>query len=187
MYTTGYMFERTIYTATWIALLILIGIGGWYAYKNLNNDFMYDSSNTGNDVIDVNFDDSAGEAVEQERSTENSDMNTSTVDTEVESSGESSDESQSNSSSEYSGLIQRLNGLIDDDIYMKVGSRGTRVGTVQEFLNIFLDTTTPVDNDFGPGTKKNVAQFQEQVGIEADGLPGPDTYRAMIKWLNTHS
>jgi peptidoglycan hydrolase-like protein with peptidoglycan-binding domain len=84
----------------------------------------------------------------------------------------------------HASLIADLEELISDEIYMKVGSRGTRVGTVQEFLNVFNDTTGGIDNDFGNGTKSKVIAFQKEVGITADGAPGPNTYLAMITWLN---
>src|SRR3989338_7574411 len=42
-------------------------------------------------------------------------------------------------------LIAELQKLITDKIYMRVGSKGTRVGTVQKFLNIFENKTLPVD------------------------------------------
>ena len=72
---------------------------------------------------------------------------------------------------------------IDDNINMKEGSRGTRVGTVQEFLNRYLDTETTVDNGYGPGTLSRVKTFQQAEGLSADGLAGPNTYQAMIDIL----
>lgn len=87
---------------------------------------------------------------------------------------------------QYASLIAELQKLITDEIYMKVGSRGTRVGTVQKFLNVFegKDIEAGVDNDFGNGTKTRVVAFQKVAKITADGQPGPGTYQAMIDWLN---
>jgi hypothetical protein len=82
-------------------------------------------------------------------------------------------------------LIAELEKLIADTIYMKVGSRGTRVGTVQKFLNLYLDKDLTVDNDYGNGTKSRVAAFQKTEGLSADGQAGPVTYKAMIDWLET--
>lgn len=87
------------------------------------------------------------------------------------------------SSSEHASLIQALQKLVDDKIYMKVGSRGTRVGSVQEFLNIYHTKQVRVDNDYGAGTKTRVAEFQKAVGVTADGETGPQTYQKMIDWL----
>lgn len=87
-------------------------------------------------------------------------------------------------SGEYSDLIARLQKLITDNILMKEGSRGTRVGTVQEFLNVYNKTSGGLDNDYGAGTKAKVAAFQKAQGLTADGQAGPATYQKMIDWLN---
>jgi hypothetical protein len=84
---------------------------------------------------------------------------------------------------EYQDLADSLQKLVDDKVQMKVGSRGTRVGTVQKFLNVFTDKDSRIDNDFGPGTAANIKQFQSSMSITADGQPGPQTYQAMIDWL----
>ncbi len=80
-------------------------------------------------------------------------------------------------------LINELQKLVDQSVFMKVGSQGTRVGTVQNFLNLYNKTSTRVDNDYGPGMKTAVTNFQKAVGITADGETGPATYRKMIEWL----
>lgn len=86
-------------------------------------------------------------------------------------------------SSKYQTLIIELQKLVDDNIFMKVGSKGTRVGTVQEFLNIYNKTSNKVDNDYGAGLKTAVTDFQKDVGTTADGETGPATYKKMIEWL----
>lgn len=80
-------------------------------------------------------------------------------------------------------LINELQKLITDNIFMKEGSKGTRVGTVQKFLNLYNKTSTKVDNDYGPAMKTAVTAFQKAVGITADGETGPTTYKKMIDWL----
>lgn len=87
---------------------------------------------------------------------------------------------------EYSELIAKIEKLISDKIYMKNGSQGTRVGMIQEFLNIYSETDKKIDNDYGPGTTSSVKEFQQEEGLVADGQTGPDTYRAMIDWLNSN-
>ena len=66
---------------------------------------------------------------------------------------------------------------------MKKGSRGTRVGTVQEFLNIYNGTDSKIDNDFGATTENQIKAFQKSEGLTADGQAGPGTYKKMIEWL----
>lgn len=87
--------------------------------------------------------------------------------------------------SKYQTQINELQKLINDNIYMKKGSKGERVGTVQRFINIYNNTTSRVDNDYGPGLITAVTKFQKDQKITADGETGPNTYRKMIEWLNT--
>lgn len=90
----------------------------------------------------------------------------------------------STTNGQHSDLIARLQKLVTDNVLMKEGSRGTRVGTVQEFLNVYNKTSGGLDNDYGAGTKTKVAAFQKAQGLTADGQAGPATYQKMIDWLN---
>lgn len=83
----------------------------------------------------------------------------------------------------HQSLINDLQKLITDKVFMKVGSQGTRVGTVQTFLNIYNKTSKKVDNDFGAGTKADLIIFQKAEKITADGEAGPATFQKMIDWL----
>ncbi len=83
----------------------------------------------------------------------------------------------------YQTLINELQELVDDNIYMKLKSKGSRVGTLQEFLNLYNKTSNKIDNDFGASTKTALITFQKKVGITADGEAGPSTYKKMIEWL----
>jgi len=172
-----------MYTGLWVIILGIIGLGGWYAYKNLNHDFVYESDSfasvdESSGGVDIDFDDNAD--------VDTSDASGEESDDDEEDSVEESNETTDSSSTsvEYADLVAALDKLIDDNIAMKVGSRGTRVGTVQEFLNVFLEKQSTADNDFGPGTKARVIEFQKEIGITADGEPGPNTYKEMIDWLN---
>jgi len=89
--------------------------------------------------------------------------------------------------SKYQTLINDLQKLADDKVYMKIGSKGTRVGTVQTFLNIYFNTKKRIDNDYGKNMKTDVANFQKAVGLPADGEAGPATYLKMIDWLTKDS
>lgn len=83
----------------------------------------------------------------------------------------------------YQSLINDLQKLVTDKVFMKEGSQGTRVGTVQTFLNIYNKTSKKVDNDFGAGTKTDLINFQKAEKIVADGETGPGTFQKMIDWL----
>lgn len=79
-------------------------------------------------------------------------------------------------------LIGELEDLIADKVLMKKGSRGTRVGTVQKFLNEY-GIKVGVDNDYGDTTVNAVKKFQQEQKIGADGQAGEGTYKKMIEWL----
>ncbi len=83
----------------------------------------------------------------------------------------------------YQTLIDELQKLIDGKVVLKLKSRGSRVGTVQKFLNIYNDTTGSVDNDYGVTTVKLVTAFQKDAGLSASGEAGVDTFTKMIEWL----
>ncbi len=84
---------------------------------------------------------------------------------------------------ENQDLIDELQKLIDSNVSMKLKSAGPRVGTVQKFLNIYNDASAKVDNDYGAGTVKLVAEFQKAEGLTADGEAGASTFKKMIEWL----
>jgi murein L,D-transpeptidase YcbB/YkuD len=83
----------------------------------------------------------------------------------------------------YQELISELEKMVKDNVSLKLKSQGTRVGTVQKFLNIYNDTSNKVDNDYGASTKSAVAAFQKAEGLPADGEAGPTTFKKMIEWL----
>lgn len=65
-------------------------------------------------------------------------------------------------------------------ITVKYGSRGDAVRAVQRLLNVKYHTSLVVDGIFGSGTKSKVISFQSHVGIGADGVVGPTTWRYLI-------
>lgn len=88
-------------------------------------------------------------------------------------------------SKERQDLINELQKLINSNVFMKLKSNGTRVGTVQKFLNIYNNTSGGVDNDYGESTRKAIILFQKAEGLSADGEAGPNTFKKMIDWLKT--
>ncbi len=60
---------------------------------------------------------------------------------------------------------------------LRKGDNGPRVETLQRALNRALEPSPElsVDGDFGPATEGAVLRFQEQVGLNADGIVGPAT------------
>jgi peptidoglycan hydrolase-like protein with peptidoglycan-binding domain len=85
----------------------------------------------------------------------------------------------------YQTLINELQKLVDGNIYLKLKSQSPAVGTLQKFLNIYNNTSTKVDNDYGASTVTAIKNFQKAQGLTADGATGPSTYQKMISWLKT--
>ena len=56
---------------------------------------------------------------------------------------------------------------------LKVGSKGSEVKLLQEFLGIVADGI------FGKGTESAVKRFQTKQGVTADGIVGPITWDLM--------
>ena len=82
-------------------------------------------------------------------------------------------------------LINDLQKLVNGNIYLKKGSTGTQVGTVQKFLNIYNKTSNKIDNDYGNTTITLVKNFQKAQGLTADGNAGSGTFKKMISWLKS--
>lgn len=62
---------------------------------------------------------------------------------------------------------------------LSYGDQGEEVAQIQTALsNLGYDVT--VDGSFGPATANAVKQFQSAKGLEADGLIGASTYRALM-------
>ena len=73
-----------------------------------------------------------------------------------------------------------LYGKKEDGSLRCVGN-GTR--KIQEGLNL-CGADLDVDGEFGPKTEAAVIAFQEEHGLEADGIVGPDTWEALIDAVN---
>ena len=69
---------------------------------------------------------------------------------------------------------------ISDDEVLRVGKRGEAVEKLQEALNrLGYDVGTP-DGRYGEGTRRAVMVFQSKNKLKADGVAGPDTFRAIL-------
>ncbi len=82
-------------------------------------------------------------------------------------SSSSSSSSSSNVSSAYT------NG--ETDIYLRLGSSGKQVKTMQNRLIVLGYLTGEADGEFDYGTEAAVAAFQKRNGLDNDGVAGPTT------------
>lgn len=83
----------------------------------------------------------------------------------------------------YQTLIDELQKIYNDRVYMKKGSVGVKVGTIQKFINIYNKTDIKVDNDYGSILVTAISKFQKDQGLSVDGGVGPSTVLKMIEWL----
>lgn len=58
------------------------------------------------------------------------------------------------------------------------------VDWIQKSLNEITGAELQVDGDYGPATKKAVAEFQEEHGLKADGWAGVQTCAAIVEELS---
>ena len=66
---------------------------------------------------------------------------------------------------------------------LNVGSQGSDVSQLQEFINFATGSNLTVDGQYGPKTQAAVKQLQSQLGITADGIVGPQTTKALNDYM----
>ncbi|TDB52394.1 peptidoglycan-binding protein [Bacillus sp. CBEL-1] len=62
---------------------------------------------------------------------------------------------------------------------LKLGSKGDAVKALQQKLTSLGFNTNGVDGMFGSNTSAAVKKFQSANGLAADGIVGPNTYKAL--------
>lgn len=68
----------------------------------------------------------------------------------------------------------------------KISINQSQVARDQRALNILLDANLKVDGISGDLTKDAIKRFQEQNGLDKDGIIGPDTRKVLNKKLQEH-
>lgn len=76
-----------------------------------------------------------------------------------------------------SDVRKRLDSSVDGSL--REGSTGTKVKELQEALKAKGFNPGPIDSVFGSGTVQAVIAFQKFQGLKADGVVGPDTWKAL--------
>lgn len=74
------------------------------------------------------------------------------------------------------GTVVRVIGNAYTGRLLSEGTSGYNVAEVQRKLSVLGYYTGPVDGIFGPLTRQAVVAFQNDQGLDADGIVGPRTY-----------
>jgi len=167
-----------------IVVLFILGLLGYWAISTIQSGSEYQANQRLEELIKENNDlkiqvATLTDEVEALRPQEEQD----TEDNSDEPADQADKPVPTQTTYKYQSLINDLQKLVDGNILMKLKSTGTRVGTVQQFLNVYNKTSNKIDNDFGPSMEKAIIAFQKDQGISADGQVGPGTYNKMIDWL----
>ncbi len=168
-----------------ILLLALLGFGIYWAFSTIDNGIIYDKDL----VVDTNIDNKDSSQTDLVFDNTKPKIPTSQIENTVpekntpEPSVQGENETPKTLSADEQYLVSKLEGLINDKIQMKKNSHGTRVGTVQKFLNLYLEKQVKVDNQYGSTTIARVKEFQQKEGLSADGFAGINTYKKMIEVL----
>ncbi|MFT7328324.1 MAG: hypothetical protein ACI870_000511 [Crocinitomicaceae bacterium] len=169
------------YQLTQFIFLVILGLAAYWALTNLDNGISYTRDNIVQDA------DLSQEEPDQQANTVNNQIILTALDAsgELEVIAEEKPIVETTPASvENSELISAIETLVADGITMDNGDTGSRVGTVQKFLDIYFgDKKVSIDNDFGPTTKGLVRDFQNTELNGGDGRIGPNTLRAMIEYL----
>jgi murein L,D-transpeptidase YcbB/YkuD len=172
--------DKLKFTIFSIITLTLLGLVGYWAVATIQSGSEHASTEEIKKLKDEN------EELKKEAQELKSELGSLAVEAEKEKQGELTVETKGSvpvTANEHQELIDELQKLIDDNVVIKLKSRGTRVGTVQKFLNIYNDTSNRIDNDYGVSTQKKVIEFQKAQGLPGDGEVGKTTFEKMIDWL----
>jgi len=64
---------------------------------------------------------------------------------------------------------------------LSVGSNADQVRTVQQALSSLDIDVGEVDGVYGEATRRGVARFQKENGLDVDGVVGPQTYESLVR------
>ena len=177
------------YQITQILFLVLLGFGAYWAFTHLDDGITY----TRDEIVTVMENNQAPDeiinVIENENIVSNeleitSGESNQNIPVDTNSMNQGQIESSTNINQE---LVSSLERLQESNIILSSGSSGSRVGIVQEFLDVyFSDRDITVDNDYGPTTTRLVREFQTTELTGGDGRVGPNTLRAMIQWLESN-
>ena len=164
-----------------LVLIVIVGlcVGGYFAYKSMTSpsDYLPAKTQTIGDLHMVVSDPDTGTSNPANNPLVTTAANSSAAPTPT------TPAPGANSSSDKTALIGNIKTLIQNKTTLKMGSKGTSVGYVQQFMNLYLKKTSKIDNVFGKTLQANVITFQKQNKISATGVVGTSTLQMMVVWL----
>lgn len=193
--------ENLKFTLFSILVIVLLGLGGYWAFSTIESGSTHIDNQKQKELIQRNIElekqvaDLTREAgllkatqdeLDQKTQEEALITNTPVAPTTTKPTTTTTPTKPTTTVSKNQSLIDDLQKLVDGNIFLKLKSQGVAVGTVQKFLNIYNNTSTKVDNDYGASTVTAVKNFQKAQSLTADGETGPNTYKKMISWLKAH-
>jgi hypothetical protein len=107
--------------------------------------------------------------------------------TAVTSASSTTNQTSSTNNSGSSDLSTQIKSMIDQKITLKSGSKGSTVGSMQQFMNLYFQKQSKIDNDYGKRLVADVIKFQGQNKISQTGKVGAQTLQRMIEWLNKNT
>jgi peptidoglycan hydrolase-like protein with peptidoglycan-binding domain len=176
--------EKLKFTLLSIVILAIIGLIGYWAVMSLQSGSEYLATQQIGQLKQENGDlQNEVKDLTSELSDLKSQTTTPTQSTTAQTPQTPTQPASQTTTYKYQSTITQLQALISANVLMKLKSQGTRVGTVQTFLNIYNNTSNKVDNDYGASTEAGVKAFQKDQGLTADGQAGAGTFQKMIDWL----
>jgi murein L,D-transpeptidase YcbB/YkuD len=164
-----------IFTFVTVVLIVALGAGGYFAIKSMTKPASYipKTIETVGDLHSVVTDPDTG---------------TSSVQTTVVATPKPTTPSTSSgqASSSQVTLSDNLNTMISNKVLLKLGSKGTNVGYVEQFMNLYFKKNLAIDNTFDKVLKSNVTTFQKQNKISQTGSVGTSTLQMMVLWLKNN-
>lgn len=158
-------------------MVVFIGglcYGGYYCLKSLTDPKKYvvDNHVTLGDLHHIDSDASSDPL-----------SVTSATTTSATTSASSTSSATSTASSSSSVLSSALQALATQKAFLKLGSKGPAVGSVEQFMNLYFQKNSKIDNDFGKTLIAEVKKFQLQNKVASTGQVGPQTFQQMVAWL----
>ncbi len=174
--------RNSAFTFVTVILVALLGYGGYAAITGLTDPAAYVSKNT------ETIGDMHPVVTSADTGTETASASVPGTDpaSSATTAGTASATTTASALSVSATLSKNLQALVASKTVLKAGSKGTSVGYVQQFVNLYFGKNLKVDNDFGATLTSNIKKFQSQNKLSVTGQVGKSTLQYMILWLKNN-